>query len=329
MACSRRAAVCDATWPDAALSLVTPAMDSLARTTSSVGIAPPAYRLPPAARVGLVDLQVSDLERSLDFYQRVLGLLAHSRSEGRADLGAVGDPVPLVRLHERRGVKPVPRQGRIGLYHFAILLPDRASLGRFVAHLGEVGARAGAADHLVSEALYLHDPDGLGIEVYADRARDSWQSADGELRMATLPLDVAGVVAAAGDRQWTGMPSGTGMGHVHLHVGDLERASGFYHDALGLDTMVWSYAGALFMAAGGYHHHLGLNTWAGADAVAAREDEARLISWQLVLPDATSVAEARRSVEAGGFELRDAPAGWFSADPWGTTLQVVPEVRAT
>lgn len=304
-------------------------MDTHSRNSASVGIAPPAYRLPPAAHVGTVDLQVSDLERSLAYYQQVLGLHLLARGDGGAELGAAGAVESLLRLRERRGAARVPHQGRFGLYHFAILLPDRASLGRFVAHLAEVGARAGAADHLVSEALYLHDPDGLGIEVYADRARDTWQVEEGELRMATLPLDVAGLVAAGGGEPWTGMPTGTTMGHVHLHVGDLGRASEFYHAALGLDTMVWSYTGALFMAAGGYHHHLGLNTWAGPDAIAARDDEARLLAWQLVLPDETSVSEARRSIESSGFEIRDADGGWFSDDPWGTTLHVVAKARAT
>ena len=298
-------------------------------TASRLGIAAPAYRLPDAAHVGTVDLQVSDLERSLAWYQEVLGLQLLAREGARADLGASGSALPLLRLHEQPGARRVPSQGRIGLYHFAILLPDRASLGRFVAHLAETGARAGAADHLVSEALYLHDPDGLGIEVYADRARDSWQADGGELRMATLPLDVASLVESAKGERWDGMPAGTSMGHIHLHVGDLQRASGFYHAALGLDTMVWSYTGALFMSAGGYHHHLGLNTWAGPDAIAAREDEARLLAWQLVLPDAATVAEARRSIASSGFETREADGGWISADPWGTTLHVVAEPRVS
>jgi catechol 2,3-dioxygenase len=298
-------------------------------TSARLGIAPPAYRLPDAAHVGAVDLQVSDLERSLAYYQAVVGLRVLAQGGGRAELGASGASLPLLRLHEQAGARRVPSPGRIGLYHFAILLPDRASLGRFVAHLAETGARAGAADHLVSEALYLHDPDGLGIEVYADRPRDTWQADGGELRMATLPLDVAGLVDAAKGERWSGMPAGTTMGHIHLHVGDLQRASGFYHAALGLDTMVWSYTGALFMSAGGYHHHLGLNTWAGPDAIAAREDEARLLAWQLVLPDASTVAEARRSVESSGFETRDADDGWFSGDPWGTTLHVVAEPRVS
>ena len=292
-------------------------------TTTGIGISPPAYRLPAASHVGTVDLQVSDLERSLAYYEQVLGLRLLAREGPRVELGSIGSPIPLLRLHERVGARPVPSPGRLGLYHFAILLPDRASLGRFVAHLAEAGARAGAADHLVSEALYLHDPDGLGIEVYADRPRDTWQANGGELRMATLPLDVASLVDAAAGERWSGMPAGTSMGHIHLHVGDLQRASAFYHAALGLDTMVWSYSGALFMAAGGYHHHLGLNTWAGPEAIAAREDEARLLAWQLVLPDAASVAEARRSVASSGFDTREADDGWFSADPWGTTLHVM------
>jgi catechol 2,3-dioxygenase len=297
-------------------------------TSSRLGIAPPAYRLPDATRVGLVELQVSDLERSLAYYEQVLGLRLIGREGAQAELGPAGSERPLLRLHEQPGARRVPTQGRIGLYHFAILLPDRASLGCFVAHLAESGARAGAADHLVSEALYLHDPDGLGIEVYADRPRETWQADGGELRMATLPLDAPSLVEAAGGERWSGMPAGTTMGHIHLHVGDLQRASGFYHEALGLDTMVWSYTGALFMSAGGYHHHLGLNTWAGPDAVAAGEDEARLLAWQLVLPDASSVAEARRSLASSGFEVREGNDGWLSADPWGTTLHVVADSRA-
>lgn len=286
-----------------------------------MGLAPPGYRLPAVTRVGAVDLQVSDLARSLEYYQRVLGMRVLSENSSAAQLGAADGGTALVLLHERRGARRVPPQGRLGLYHFAILLPDRPALGRFVAHLAQIGARAGAADHLVSEALYLHDPDGLGIEVYADRPRDTWQVLDGELRMATLPLDVPGLVAAAGDAPWSGLPAGTTMGHVHLHVGDLPRASGFYHAALGLDSMVRSYTGALFLAAGGYHHHLGLNTWAGPDAVAARDDEARLVQWQLLVPS-TAVTETRRSMEASGVTVRDAAGGWTAADPWGTTLHV-------
>jgi catechol 2,3-dioxygenase len=287
-----------------------------------VGVAPPRYRLPAATRVGAVTLQVTDLESSVAYYRKVLGFRLLGRSAHGAALGVEGNDTPLVQLHERAGGAPA-RHGRLGLYHFAILLPDRAALGRFVAHLAQSGERAGASDHLVSEAIYLHDPDGLGIEVYADRPRSDWQESDGELRMATLPLDVAELVRAAGGEPWSGMPAGTTMGHVHLHVGDLPTASAFYHAALGLDRMVWSYSGALFLAAGGYHHHLGLNTWAGPSAVAGRAEEARLLDWQLVMPAAGDVAAARRSMESAGYDVADDRDGWTSTDPWGTTLRVL------
>lgn len=292
-----------------------------------VGVAPPAFRLPPETRVGAVQLQVSDLERSLAWYRDVLGFRLLERANRDLVLGALDDDRPLVRLHERVGAASVPHHGRLGLYHFAILLPDRQALGRLVAHLAKLGERVGAADHLVSEAIYLHDPDGLGIEVYADRPRSGWQAENGELRMATLPLDLAGLMRDAGGEAWIGMPVRTVMGHVHLHVGDLARASSFYHAALGLDRMVWSYSGALFLAAGGYHHHLGLNTWAGPAAVPALVDEARLIAWQLELPEFAHVAAARSSLQAAGFAVMETAHGVTASDPWGTTLQLVVSTR--
>ena len=163
--------------------------------------------------------------------------------------------------------------GLLGLYHFAILLPDRQALGRFVTHLAEVGAHAGSADHLVSEALYLSDPDGLGIEVYADRPRASWTtSGDGDERaeivMATEPLDLRSLVGEAGGERWTGMPAGTVIGHVHFHVGAIREAEAFYHAALGFDKTAWTYPGALFLSAGGYHHHVGTNIWAAGSPAA-------------------------------------------------------------
>ena len=165
-------------------------------------------------------------------------------------------------LHTRKGVTQA-RRGAFGLYHFAILVPDRAAIGRFAAHLSSLGISVGMADHRVSESLYLSDPDGLGIEVYADRPRRTWQSHDRELAMATDPLDITSVIAAGGGEKWDGAPPGTTMGHVHLHVGSLEGAEAFYHGALGFNKTVWSYPGALFLAAGGYHHHLGTNTGPG------------------------------------------------------------------
>jgi len=290
-------------------------------TLAPVGIAPPGFRMPATLQLGEVTLQVADLARSLDYYQRVLGLRVLRRADGDVTLAAHGDDRPLVRLQERRGVQPVPRQGLLGLYHFAILLPDRAALGRFVAHLAELAERAGASDHLVSEALYLRDPDGLGIEVYADRPRSSWRSEDGQIVMATEPLDLAAVVGAARGEPWTGMPAGTRMGHLHLHVANLNEASRFYHEALGLDRMVWSYPGALFLAAGGYHHHLGLNTWAGAGARPPGEQDARLLAWRIALPP-DQASQARASLEAAGHAVTPTAEGWQVRDPWGTALVV-------
>ena len=288
----------------------------------AVGIAAPGHRLPADLRLGEVTLQVSDLSRSLEYYGRVLGLRPLAREPGAATLGIEGEDAPLVQLHERRDVAAVPSRGLLGLYHFAILLPDRAALGRLVVHLSELGARVGASDHVVSEALYLRDPDGLGIEVYADRPRGAWQAMDGQLRMGTEPLDLPEVAAAAHGERWTGMPAGTRMGHLHLHVSDLQRAAAFYHTALGLDQTVWSYPGALFLAAGGYHHHLGLNTWAGASARSAGEGDARLLEWTMFLAGADATA-TRASLESAGFAVAGADDGWRVEDPWGTTLHVV------
>lgn len=291
------------------------------------GIAPSGYRLPAETHIGLVRLQVSDLARSVAYYERVLGMRTLSREAGTAQLGAVEGDTPILELHEKKGINPVPRRGRLGLFHFAILLPDRASLGRFLAHLNDIGAYAGMSDHLVSEALYLTDPDGLGIEVYADRPRSTWQYQNGEMMMATNPLDVPSVIAAGGATRWTGMPNGTRMGHVHLHVGDLEQGAAFYHNALGFDKVVWSYPGALFLSAGGYHHHLGTNTWA-AGAPSATDDDARLIDWALVLPDAKHVADAASSVERAGGSIERLPNGDVLArDQWGTTVRLVSRGR--
>ncbi|MHB8839038.1 MAG: VOC family protein [Gemmatimonadaceae bacterium] len=227
----------------------------------------------------------------------------------------------LLELHAG-AAKPVPRGGRQGLFHFALLLPDRASLGRFLTHLAELGVHAGASDHLVSEALYLSDPDGLGIEVYADRPRDSWTHSGRELAMATIALDARAVADAGAGARWSGMPAGTTLGHVHLHVGSLDEARAFYHDALGFDLIVWSYPGALFFSAGGYHHHLGTNTWA-AGRPSAAADEARLLDWEIVLPDAASVDAARAQMVENGHAATAARDGWSFRDPWGTQVTLV------
>ena len=278
-------------------------------------------RLPDTTRVGAVRLQVSSLERSLLYYRDFLGFRVLAQREGTLTLGDAADHA-LVELRERAGATPVPRRGRLGLFHFAILLPDRPSLGRFVRHLAATGAPAGSSDHLVSEAIYLQDPDGLGIEVYADRPRATWQRDGDELAMATKPLDVSSLLRAAGDATWDGMPEGTLIGHMHLHVGDLAQAERFYHEALGLDVMVRGYPGALFMSAGGYHHHLGVNTWA-AGAQRAGENDARLLEWELVLPGVDDVRAARERLAAAGYSVEGTGDAALVQDPWGTALRLV------
>lgn len=285
------------------------------------GVAPGGYRLPEATRLGPVKLQVSNLARSVAYYENVIGLHTISRSDGMARLGAHGDDSMLVGLRERPGATPVPRRGLLGLYHFAILVPDRAVLGRFLRHVTALGVHVGMADHLVSEALYLTDPDGLGIEVYADRPRANWKTADRQIAMATDPLDAENLMAAGGDAPFTGLPKGTVIGHVHLHVGDIERASHFYHAGLGFDKMVWNYPGALFLAAGGYHHHLGTNTWA-AGQPAASDGDARLLEWEVIVPTASDAQAALSSVESAGHPVERDTSGGTVSDPWGTKVRV-------
>ncbi|MEP6999167.1 MAG: VOC family protein [bacterium] len=287
-----------------------------------LGLAPHGYRLPVATRLGHVSLQIADLSRSIEYYERVLGLHALERTATAAMLGTHEGAMPIVHLTERAGATPSPHHARLGLYHYAILLPNRPALGRFISHLGEIGETVGAADHLVSEALYLRDPDGLGIEVYADRPRSSWAMENRQLKMASNPLDFDDVVRSAEGQRWAGMPGGTVMGHVHLHVADLDRAAAFYHAALGLDKMVWSYPGALFLAAGGYHHHLGLNTWAGAAAPRPTDADARLLEWRIILPSAIEVQRAAASLASSGFAVVADGDDCIATDPWGTSVRL-------
>lgn len=289
---------------------------------STASVAERQRLLPDALQLGPVRLRVSDLRRSLDYYTQVLGLEARDVSATTAALHARGEDVPLVVLDADPNTSPVRMQSRLGLYHFAILLPDRAALGRFLEHVSRIGMHVGASNHLVSEALYLRDPDGLGIEIYADRPRTEWNYANGELAMASDPLDAEGVIAAARGEPWTGMPRGTVMGHVHLHVGDLDEASRFYHDGLGFDRVVWSYPGALFLSAGGYHHHLGVNTWAGPSAPRSADTDARLLEWRMIFPNPGDANAAAERLVAAGREVTPSGGDWIVADPWGTRLRL-------
>jgi len=302
--------------------------EQMVATGTEHGIRPRGYRLPEATHLGRVRLVVADLERSITFYEKVLGMRVIRRGMDSASLGPQAEDKEIVHLRQLSTARPVPRRGLLGLYHFAILLPDRAALGRFVAHLGEIGAYAGMSDHFVSEAVYLTDPDGLGIEVYADRPRGAWRYDERQLYMTTNHLDVEDLVKSARGEPWTGIPPGTVLGHVHLYVDEIAKAEAFYHDALGFDKVVWSYPGALFMSAGGYHHHLGTNTWARG-APAATDADARLLEWDIIVPTRRDADAAAESVKKAGYPVKQEGSEWLLTDPWGTGLRLVPEDTET
>ncbi len=256
----------------------------------------------PDTRMGLVELSVSDLDRSLAYWQDTVGLRVLSRENGTAELGV---DEPLVRFVEEPGATSA--QGYTGLFHVALLVPDRASLGRFLAHVVRDGIEvAGLSDHVVSEAIYLRDPDYHGIEIYADRPRETYEGRVAET-MTTIPLDTDSLLAEAGDADFDGLPSGTTVGHVHLCVDDIDEMLGFYRDKLGMGVTAHRPGGmAAFLSAGGYHHHLGGNTWESRGAEHAPEGTARLLRFTIVLPDE---AELERVAERiGGTEVSD-PAG--------------------
>lgn len=260
--------------------------------------------LPADTRPGMVRLRVADLGRSLAWYHDLLGFAVLDSDGPHIRLGAGNEA--FLELVERPGARPAARRAP-SLYHFAVLLPDRAGLGAVLAKLIEADVRVGSADHLVSEALYITDPDGLGIELYADRPREQWPWRHGRILMDILPLDLRSLLRDASSGGG-GLPVGTRIGHMHLHVPDLEVASGFYTDQLGLERM-FAMPSALFLAAGGYHHHLGLNTWATPGSPAA-EDEAALLEWELIVPGGAELGVG--TVPAGG-ELR-------LEDPFGMAL---------
>ena len=228
--------------------------------------------------IGRVRLRVAALDRARSYYAHVIGL--------RQLDGSLGADAPLVELIGDPEAPPAP-PGTTGLFHLALLVPDRPSLARAVQRVISAGERfVGASDHFVSEALYLRDPEGNGIEIYRDRPRSEWEhEPSGELRMGTVPLDVDAVMAELPGGPDPGMPDRTVVGHVHLHVADLAAAEAFYAGDLGLDVTVRSYPGALFLSRCGYHHHIGLNTWQGEGAPAPPPGSRGLEDFELVLPD--------------------------------------------
>jgi catechol 2,3-dioxygenase len=282
----------------------------------------PTTSIDPATEVGLLSLTVADLARSLTLYTEALGFEILQRAPSGATLGAAGAPLLLLREQPGAALWPRDRQSYTGLYHFAILLPARADLGRWLRHWLELGfPLPGQGDHLVSEALYIEDPDGHGIEVYRDRPRDQWPVVNGQIRMAADPIDIRGLLAEAerSGAPWTGLPAGTRLGHMHLQVGDISRAAAFYHDVLGFDIMV-RMPSALFISAGGYHHHIGMNTWHSKGAGPAPADSVRLRFFTVDLPSEAARRAVLHRIEAAGLSWRLAADAAAVQDPWGNTI---------
>jgi catechol 2,3-dioxygenase len=249
-------------------------------------------RLPANTQLGRVRLRVADLDRALRFYRDLLGLQIVGDSGPSVALAtASDDPVPLGReareliaLEEKPGISRRPKRPRTaGLYHVALLVPTRRALGRTLLALGDAGyPLRGMSDHAVSESLYLDDPDGNGLEIYADRPREAWPVRNGVVQMTVDPIDVEGVIAAgrSDPSPWRGLAPETTVGHVHFTVSHMSRAVTFYHDVVGFDLMM-QLPSLTAVSAGGYHHHINLNTWAGEGAPANSEEVAGLVSWEL------------------------------------------------
>jgi catechol 2,3-dioxygenase len=253
-----------------------------------------------------VTLSVADLGRSIDYYENAIGLGVNAREDGTARLGVPG--LDLLVLEEQPGARP-GRGVNTGLFHFALLVPERRHLAAWLARAAGSGVHlTGASDHFVSEALYLRDPDGHGIEIYSDRPRDTWTTLpDGSLNIGTVALDLHDLMRAnESGEPLERMPEGTVMGHIHLQVAQLREARQFYDDLIGLDVMVEIPGQASFLATGGYHHHLGMNVWAGVGAPPAPPDQARLMRAALEVEseDALDRIESRLA-DAGAEPVRD------------------------
>ncbi|MGH7358377.1 MAG: VOC family protein [Candidatus Rokuibacteriota bacterium] len=275
--------------------------------------------IPATTRMGAVHLTVSDLERSLGYYGREVGLDLLSREGDRARFGA--GQIELLELVEEAGARPA--RNHTGLFHFALRVPERADLARWLAHAArERVTLVGMSDHFVSEAIYLTDPDGHGIEIYRDRPREVWQ---GQVmsRMTTEPLDVASLLGELNDpatASFDGLPAGTDMGHVHLQVADVAEAVSFYRDVLGFDLMQQLGDQAAFLSAGGYHHHVGANTWESRGASPPPPGSAALRSATIVLPSKEERERVAARVAESGQEPQTHPDGPLVRDPSGNLL---------
>jgi catechol 2,3-dioxygenase len=281
--------------------------------------------LPAGLRLGATHLTVSDLDRSVAFYENALGLTVADREDDVAALGAGGED--LLVLHADPDARPAGRHA--GLYHVALLYPSREELARAAVRLAATRTPIqGASDHGISEAIYLPDPDLNGIELAADRPRDQWPPdlADPGWDNGPQPLDLDGLLAAVRAEEPTPHPQrGLATGHLHLHVGDTERGKAFYRDVIGFEVMT-DLGSAVFVAAGGYHHHLGFNVWRGPGAPPFPEGTVGLREWTVVLPDAAAVAEVRGRVDAAGIAATDRDRGFLVRDPWNNAVVFTSEV---
>jgi len=270
--------------------------------------------------MGPVTLRVADEGRALALYRDVIGLEVLGHDNGKIALGA---GKPFLFLDVVPGATPRPRHAT-GLYHVAILLPDRAALGQAITRLSQAGVRLGAADHKVSEAIYLWDADHNGIEIYRDRPQSEWQWSGGRVAMGNAPLDFAGLLAEGAQRPANvHLPAGSRVGHMHLQVGDLDEAARFYCDILGFArTAEWH--GALFVSAGGYHHHLGLNVWESRNGPLPPKNAAGLEEFAIELPGEADVAAVQARIEAAGLSIEKKGRGMTVRDPWQTAIRIAP-----
>ncbi|MGF7048472.1 catechol 2,3-dioxygenase [Paenibacillus sp. DS2015] len=282
-----------------------------------------SYPLNQATSIGYVQLKVKDLNRSITFYKEVIGLSILVQEAETVSLTVDGvHPLLVLEQHQEAVAKP---RHTTGLYHFAILVPDRRSLGQSLLHLIESKyPLSGASDHQFSEALYLSDPDGNGIEIYADRPREQWtRDSAGQFATMSDPMDVQGVLADAGEHVWRGLPLGTVMGHVHLHVANIQKSKEFYVDILGFDATIYYGDQALFVSAGGYHHHIGLNTWAGAGAPTPPEGSVGLRFFTIVVPNKGDLSGIENELKSAGIPTDRRYGGVFVKDPAGNGIVLV------
>jgi catechol 2,3-dioxygenase len=282
--------------------------------------ATPTFASCTPLHIGAVGLKLRDLERVARFYNHALGLALLRSGRDSVELGAGG--VPLVRLEEQRSATPDdPREA--GLYHTAFLMPTRGDLARWILHVARNKvALTGASDHAVSEAFYLDDPEGNGVEVYSDRPAESWQWTGDDLRITTDPLDVDDILREVpATAEYPGAPGGLRIGHVHLRVGDVMRAEGFYRGVVGLDVTRRRH-GASFMSSGRYHHHIAANVWHSAGANERDPERAGLAWLEFAAADGASFDALASRLTKAGLAITATPAGIETCDPWGTRLRI-------